>query len=73
MTPLQNRRALYRFICREFGHDDMQMMLERLGSAPAGFGGDGESEYARALYLNPTLSTVTPDQFLHIRRQHRRA
>ena len=63
MTPLQNRLALYRFICREFGHDDMQMMLERLGSAPAGFGGDGESEYARALYLNPTLSTVTPDQF----------
>ena len=33
MTPLQNRLALHRFVCREFGYDDMQMMLERLGSA----------------------------------------
>ncbi len=63
MTPLQNRLILYRFICREFGYDDMRTMLERLGSAPAGFDANGESEYARALYLNPTLSTVTPDQF----------
>ena len=62
-TPLKNRLALYRFICREFGYDDMQLMLERLGSAPAGFDANGESEYARALYLNPALSTVTPDQF----------
>ena len=62
-TPLQNRLVLHRFICQEFGCDDMRMMLERLGSAPAGFDANGESEYARALYLNPALSTVTPDQF----------
>ena len=61
--PLQNRLALHRFVCQEFGYDDMRTMLERLGSAPAGFDANGESEYARALYLNPTLSTVTPDQF----------
>lgn len=63
MTPLQNRLTLYRFVCREFGYDDIRTMLERLGSAPAGFDANGESEYARALYLNPALSTVTPDQF----------
>ena len=34
MTLLQNRLALYRFICRKFGYDDMQMMLKRLGNAP---------------------------------------
>ncbi len=62
-TPLQNHLALYRFVCREFGYDDMRTMLDRLNSAPAGFEANGESEYARALYLNPTLSTVTPDQF----------
>ena len=37
-------------------------MLERLRDAPAGFSGSGESEYARALYLNPKLARVTPDQ-----------
>ena len=56
--PLQNRLALHRFVCQEFGYDDMRTMLERLGSAPVGFDANGESEYARALYLNPTLSTV---------------
>ena len=37
-------------------------MLERLRDAPAGFSGSGESEYARALYLNPALAKVTPAQ-----------
>ena len=35
MTLLQNRLALHRFICLEFGYDDMSVMLERLGDAPA--------------------------------------
>ena len=61
MTPLQNRLVLHRFVCREFGHDDLRTMLERLGSAPAGFDAHGESEYARALYLSPT-SPVRPDE-----------
>ena len=62
MTPLQNRLALHRFVCREFGYDGMQMMLERLGSAPAGFDANGESEYARALYLNPARASITLEQ-----------
>ena len=62
VTALQNRLALHRFICREFGYEGLPAMLERLRDAPAGFTGSGESEYARALYLNPNLAAVTPDQ-----------
>ena len=62
MTALQNRLALHRFICREFGYEGLPAMLERLRDVPAGFTGSGESEYARALYLNPNLAAVTPDQ-----------
>ena len=62
MTALQNRLALHRFICGEFGYEGLPAMLERLRDAPAGFTGSGESEYARALYLNPNLTAVTPDQ-----------
>ena len=61
---LQNRLALHRFICREFGYEGLPAMLERLRDAPAGFTGSGESEYARALYLNPNLAAVTPDRLL---------
>ena len=62
MTALRNRLALHRFICREFGYKDLPAMLERLRDVPAGFVGSGESEYARALYLNPAVATVTPEQ-----------
>ena len=62
MTALQNRLALHRFICREFGYEGLPAMLERLRDVPAGFTGSGESEYARALYLNPNLAAVTPEQ-----------
>ena len=62
-APLQNRLALHRFVCREFGYEDLGAMLERLEDAPAGLDGDGESEYARALYLNPARTRVAPDRF----------
>lgn len=62
MTALQNRLVLHRFICREFGYENLPAMLERLREAPAGFTGSGESEYARALYLNPARATVTSEQ-----------
>lgn len=51
-TSLQNRLVLHRFICREFGYNDMRAMLDRLRDVPAGFDAGGESEYARALYLS---------------------
>ena len=59
MTSLQNRLALHRFVCQEFGYDDMRTMLDRLRDAPAGFAASGESEYARA--LSPT-ARVRPDE-----------
>ena len=60
--PLENRLVLHRFVCREFGYDDIYAMLDRLRDVPAGFVGD-ESEYARALYLNPDRASITPDLF----------
>ena len=51
---LQNRLVLHRFICQEFGYDDMRTMLERLRDVPAGFDAGMESEWAHALYLSST-------------------
>lgn len=61
-TPLHNRLILHRFVCREFGYEDMRAMLNRLREVPATLDASGESEYARALYLNPALATVTREQ-----------
>ena len=63
MTPLENRLVLHRFLCREFGHGDLAAMLDRLRDVPAGFVAGGESEYARALYLNPDRAGIAPDRF----------
>ena len=62
MTPLHNRLILHRFVCGEFGYEDMRAMLYRLRAVPATLDASGESEYARALYLNPALATVTSEQ-----------
>ncbi len=63
MTPLEGRLVLHRFMCREFGYADMAAMLDRLRGVPAGFATGGESEYARALYLNPGEARITAAQF----------
>ncbi len=57
---LPNRLVLHRFICREFGYDDIRIMLDRLRDVPTSFDAGRESEYARALYLPPT-ATVQPN------------
>ena len=54
MKALQNRLVLHRFICREFGCDDMREMLNRLREVPADFDAGGAREDVRALYLSPT-------------------
>ena len=61
-TPLQNRLVLHRFVCREFGYEDMPAMLDQLRNVPARLDPSGESEYACALYLNPDRATVSPEQ-----------
>ena len=63
MTRLQSRLALHRFICREFGYDDMDAMLERLQYARGEIASGGESDYAQALSPHPTRARVTADQF----------
>ena len=63
MTVLQNRLALLRFVCREFGYEDPGEMLESLARAPGETGAaGGESEYFRSLYLTPA-ARVTRDRF----------
>ena len=59
---LQNRLLLHRFVCREFGYDDMNAILRQLEQAPAGFGNSRESDYFRALHLTPA-ARVTHDRF----------
>ena len=62
MTPLQSRIVLHRFICQEFGYQDLKAILNILNDVPAGFTPNGESEYAQALYLNPNLANVSSEQ-----------
>ena len=73
VTTLQNRVALHRFVCHEFGYlGGMSDMLDRLRDLAAGFDAGGESEYATALglYRHPTRTKVTPEQLARVRRQH---
>ena len=63
MTPLENRLVLHRFLCREFGYDDLAAMLERLRDVPAGFAAGGESEYALQLRPNPARARIAPERF----------
>ena len=42
MTALQNRLALHRFLCREFGYEDLRAMLDRILDVPEGFAASGE-------------------------------
>ena len=61
---LQNRLALHRFVCREFGYENMDAMLGHLRDLPDGYGSGGESGYAQALslYAIPNLRQVAPDR-----------
>ena len=62
-APLRNRLALHRFVCREFGYEDMGEMLAQVARAPGEIGAaGGESECFRALYLTPA-ARVTLDRF----------
>ena len=62
MTALQNRLVLHRFICGEFGYEDLDEMLGAVARAPSQIGASGESEYFRALYLTPS-ARVTRQRF----------
>ena len=59
---LQDCLVLNGFVCAEFGYSDVSEMLDRLRDVPAGFDGE-ESEFARALYLNPSRAKVALSEF----------
>ena len=59
---LDNRLVLHSFMCREFGYITVEAMLNELRGVTPGFAMKGESEFARALYLNPARAKVTHEQ-----------
>ena len=73
MTPLENRLVLHRFLCSEFGYSDLSAMLDRLRDVPIGFTAGGESEYAKAFYLNPERAGISPDRFADYDAENRSA
>ena len=59
---LWNRLALHRFVCVEFGYDELDGMLERLRPGRGEFVGGGESYYAQALAPLPARAHVPADE-----------
>ncbi len=51
---LENRLVLHRFLCQEFGYDDLTSMLAKLKDAPIGCIAGKESEYAHRIFSNQT-------------------
>ena len=62
MSTLDRRLVLHAFMCRQFGYLGTEGMLDDLRGVPATFPATSESEYARALYLNPARAQVTHDE-----------
>lgn len=58
MSLLQSRLILHGFICREFGFQDLDTMLETLRDVPVEFDIGGESSYKRTLQLSLTSATI---------------
>ena len=60
---LENRLVLYRFVCREFGYDDLGEMLTKLRDVTAGIHSSDKSNYGQALSLNQTVrAKITRDR-----------
>ena len=62
MAALDRRLVLHAFMCRQFGYVGMGDMLDALRGVRPAFRATGESEYARALYVNPARAEVTREQ-----------
>ena len=61
-TSLRGRLALYRFVCVEFGYEDLDEMLGRLHPARGELVAGGGSDYALALAPLPARAPVLADQ-----------
>ena len=62
-TSLWNCLVLHRFVCREFGYDDLREMLERLRPARGELATRGGSDYGLALAPLTARATVAADRF----------
>ena len=63
MPALENRLVLYRFVCREFGYDDLGEMLTKLRDVTAAPHSSDKSNYASALSLyQPVRAKITRDR-----------
>ncbi len=62
-TSLGNCLFLHRFVCREFGYDDLPEMLDRLRPARGELGAAGGSDYGLALAPLTARATVAADRF----------
>ena len=62
VATLRNRLALHRFVCVEFGYEDLDEMLGRLRPARGELVAGGGSDYALALAPLPARARVMADQ-----------
>ena len=62
MATLDRRLVLHAFMCRQFGYLGMEDMLNALRGVPSTLSVSSESDYARALYVNPSRAQVTHDR-----------
>ena len=58
VATLRNRLALHRFVCVEFGYEDLDEMLGRLRPARGELVAGGGSDYALALPPLPARARV---------------
>ncbi len=64
MTPFENRLVLNRFLCREFGYQDVASMLALLRDVDAGTDANGESFYFRRMFPDPGATKLTPERLI---------
>ena len=65
MNELQHRKILYSFMCREFGYENSQQMLEQLRDVEPEFSSSSNSNFSHRLYRGPREFTrISKDQLL---------
>ena len=62
MKALENRLVLHRFLCREFGYDNLAAMLDRLRDVQVGIAANGESHYFRGLFPDMERARIAPEK-----------
>ena len=63
MPTLESRMVLHRFMCKQFGYQNLREILNRLDGLPKGFIDGNTSRFSQALatYMEPRPTTATRD------------